>query len=169
MCIAPHCSGTVGFECSQLSEQLSESCRSRLSCARSSLYALVLPLRCRLAVFWCLPSTIYSSTQSTQRNPPGPPTPADDSRAATVRGGSTLERGNQRYYYGVDELFNYQHVAKHVCSEAPFLAMEMLEGFLARTGRALCGVGACVWPQGLGFRGWGGRVVEWWGGRVVGW
>ena len=59
MCIAPHGSETVGFECKQPTEQLSE--------ARCQVFS-----RCRLAAF--IPSTIYSSTQ---RVPKGPsPCPA---------------------------------------------------------------------------------------------
>ncbi|CAE7500497.1 unnamed protein product [Symbiodinium natans] len=58
----------------------------------------------------------------------------------------TIRADRQRYYYGVDELFNYQpDVAEHVCSEAPFLAMELLEGLVWRSHKSHEGMRAVIY------------------------
>jgi len=58
----------------------------------------------------------------------------------------TIRADRQRYYYGVDELFNYQpDVAEHVCSEAPFLAMDMLEGLVWRSHKSHDGMRSTIY------------------------
>ena len=58
----------------------------------------------------------------------------------------TIRADRQRYYYGMDELFKYQpDVAEHVCSEAPFLAMDLLEGLVWRSHKSHDGMRSVIY------------------------